>query len=62
MPVGSPRRSISSWPTGPILPTDEPADWSGVQALAVLFHNRSADPIDLVVRVDDEPRADGDKD
>jgi len=28
----------------------------------MLFHNRSADPIDLVVRVDDEPRADGDKD
>jgi hypothetical protein len=34
---------------------------SGVRALATPIDNPTAEPIDLVVRVDDEPRADGDE-
>src|SRR6516225_5063366 len=49
------------WPEMVIRPTEEPADWSGVQALAIPIDNPAAEPIDLLVRVDDNPHADGDK-
>ena len=52
---------LADWPELVIRPTEEPADWSGIQALAMPFDNPTAEPIDLVVRVDDDPRADGDK-
>jgi hypothetical protein len=52
---------IADWPGLVIRPTAKPAEWSGVQALAMPFDNPTTEPIDLVVRVDDEPRADGDK-
>ena len=52
---------LADWPELVIRPTEEPADWSGVQALAMPLDNPTAEPIDLVVRVDDEPDADGDK-
>jgi hypothetical protein len=42
---------LADWPEVKFRATEEPADWSGIQAL-----------VDLVVRVDDEPCADGDKD
>jgi hypothetical protein len=42
-----------------IRPAEEPADWSGVQALTIPVDNPTASAIDLVVRVDDNPHADG---
>src|SRR6516162_4701786 len=47
------------WPEMVIRPTEEPADWSGVQALAIPIDNPAAEPIDLLVRVDDNPHANG---
>jgi hypothetical protein len=52
---------LVDWPELVIRPTEEPAEWSGVRALAIPIDNPTAEPIDLVVRVDDEPRADRDK-
>jgi hypothetical protein len=50
---------LADWPELVIRPTAEPADWSGVQALAIPIDNSTAQQIDLVVRVDDDPHADG---
>src|SRR6516165_3413798 len=50
---------LADWPELLIRPAEEPADWSGVQALAIPVDNPTAEPIDLVVRVDDDPNADG---
>lgn len=52
---------LADWPEPVIRPTEEPTDWSGVQALAMPFDNPTAEPIDLVVRVDDGPHADADR-
>jgi hypothetical protein len=49
----------ADWPELVVRPAEEPADWSGVQALAIPIDNPTGDPVDLVVRVDDDPRADG---
>jgi hypothetical protein len=50
---------LADWPELVIRPTGEPADWTGKQALAIPFNNPTAVPIDLLVRVDDDPHADG---
>src|SRR5271166_3142363 len=49
-----------------IRPVEEPADWSGMWALAIPVDNPTAEPVDLLVRVGDDPergrgsaRADG---
>src|ERR1700756_208726 len=42
-----------------IRPGEAPADWSGVSALAIPIDNPTGVTVDLVVRVDDDPRADG---
>jgi hypothetical protein len=47
------------WPELVIRPTGESADWTGIQALVIPFDNPTAEPTDLIVRVDDDPRADG---
>lgn len=52
---------LADWPELLIRPTEQPADWSGVRALAIPIDNPTAKPIDLLVRVDDDPRADGDR-
>jgi hypothetical protein len=52
---------LADWPELVIRPTDEPANWSGVRALAIPIDNPTAEPTDLVVRVDDDPYADGDR-
>jgi hypothetical protein len=49
----------ADWPELVIRPAEAPADWSGVSALAIPVDNPSAEPIDLVIRVDDDPHADG---
>ena len=50
---------LVDWPQLVIRPTEEPTDWSGVSALAIPVDNPTAEPIDLVIRVDDDPHADG---
>jgi hypothetical protein len=40
---------------------EEPADWSDAQTLTLSADNTTTEPIDLVVRVDDDPHADGDR-
>ena len=49
----------TDWPELVIRPTGGSTDWTGVQAVAIPFDNPTAEPIDLLVRVDDDPRADG---
>ena len=49
----------ADWPELVIRPAEEPADWSGMRALALPVDNPTAEPIDLVIRVDDDPHADG---
>jgi hypothetical protein len=49
----------ADWPELVIRPAEAPADWSGVSALAIPVDNPSAEPIDLVIRVDDDRHADG---
>ena len=49
----------ADWPELVIRPAEAPADWSGVSALAIPVDNPTAEPIDLVIRVDDDPHADG---
>ena len=44
-----------------IRPVEEPADWSGVRALAIPVDNPTAEPIDLLVRVANDPDAAGDR-
>jgi hypothetical protein len=44
-----------------IRPTEEPADWTGIQALAIPFDNPTAEPIHLLIRVDDDLHIDGDE-
>src|SRR4029077_3596863 len=44
-----------------IRPIEEPADWSGMRALAIPVDNSAAEPVDLLVRVDDDPQAGGDQ-
>jgi hypothetical protein len=50
---------LANWPQLVIRPTEDPADWSGVSALAIPVDNPTTEPIDLVIRVDDDPHADG---
>src|SRR5438132_4473561 len=50
---------LAEWPQLVIRPAEAPADWSGVSALAIPVDNPTAEPIDLVIRVDDDPHADG---
>ena len=50
---------LANWPQLVIRPTEDPADWSGVSALAIPVDNPTTEPIDLVLRVDDDPHADG---
>ncbi len=49
----------ADWPELVIRPTGELIDWMGVQALTIPFDNPTAATIDFLVRVDDDPRADG---
>jgi hypothetical protein len=49
----------AEWPQLIIRPTEGPVDWSGVTALAIPVDNPTAEPIDLIIRVDDDPHADG---
>jgi glycosyl hydrolase family 42 (putative beta-galactosidase) len=49
----------ADWPQLVIRPGEGPADWSGVSALAIPIDNPTGEMADLVVRVDDDPRADG---
>src|ERR1700736_1648477 len=42
-----------------IAPSEGQADWSGVTALTIPVENPTAEPIDLIVRLDDDPRTDG---
>jgi len=51
--------ALADWPELVIRPAEEAADWSGVTALAIPIGNPTAEPIDLVVRVDGDPHADG---
>jgi len=44
-----------------IRPAEEPADWSGMWALAIPVDNPTAEPVDLLVRVEDDPKAGGDQ-
>jgi hypothetical protein len=39
-----------------IRPLEEPADWPGERLLAIPFDNPTAEPIDLLVRIDDDRR------
>jgi hypothetical protein len=52
---------LADWPELVIRPSEEPADWSGMRALALPVDNPTAEPIDLVIRVDDDPHADGNR-
>lgn len=52
---------VAHWPELVIRPSEEPADWSGVQALAIPIDNPTAEPVDLLVRVDDDLHAEGDR-
>jgi hypothetical protein len=52
---------LADWPELVIRPSEGPADWSGVQALSIPIDNPTAEPIDLLVRVDDEPHVEGDR-
>jgi hypothetical protein len=51
--------ALADWPELVIRPTKEPDDWTGVKALVIPFDNPTAETIDVLVRVDDDPRADG---
>lgn len=53
--------AFADWPELSIRPAEEPADWSDVQALTIPIDNPTAEPVDLVVRVDDDPHPDEDK-
>src|SRR5215472_4271458 len=53
--------ALADWPELLIRPAEEPADWSGAQALVIPIDNPTADPVDLLVRVDDDRHPDGDK-
>jgi hypothetical protein len=61
--AGSPAARVdfefADWPELAIRPAKDPADWSGAQALAIPVDNPAAEPVDLVVRVDDDLSADG---
>ncbi len=50
---------LAEWPQLMIGPTGGRVDWSGVTALAIPVDNPTAEPIDLIVRIDDDPHADG---
>jgi hypothetical protein len=50
----------ADWPELVIRPAEEPADWSAAQALAIPIDNPAAEPVDLVVRIDDGAQAGGD--
>jgi hypothetical protein len=50
---------LAEWPQLVIRPTEGPADWSGVTALAIPVDNPTTEQIDLIIRVDDDPHADG---
>src|SRR6516164_3710849 len=50
----------ADWPELVIRPAEEPADWSAAQALAIPVDNPAAEPVYLVVRVDDGAQAGGD--
>jgi len=50
---------LADWPELTIRPAKGPADWSEAQALAIPIDNPTAEPVDLVVRVDDDLNADG---
>src|SRR6516165_10603989 len=52
---------LADWPELVIRPAEEPADWSGVQALTIPIDNPTAEPVDLVVCVDDDPHPGGDQ-
>ena len=51
----------ADWPELVIRPAEEPADWSGMRALALPVDNPTAEPIDLDIRVDDDPHADANR-
>ena len=53
--------ALADWPELLIRPAETPADWSDVQALAIPIDNPTAEPVDLLVRVDDDAHADGDE-
>jgi hypothetical protein len=44
-----------------IRPVEAPTDWSAITALAIPVDNPTAEPIDLLVRVDDDPPAGGER-
>jgi len=50
---------LVDWPELIIRPAEASVDWSGVSALAIPVDNPTMEPIDLVIRVDDDPHADG---
>jgi hypothetical protein len=49
------------WPGLAIRPAEEKTDWSGMQALAIPVENPTAEPINLLVRVDDAHATGGDQ-
>ena len=53
--------ALADWPELLIRPIEGPADWSGVQALTIPIDNPTAEPVDLLVRVDDDAHAGGDE-
>jgi hypothetical protein len=50
---------LAEWPQLVIRPSEAPADWSEMSALAIPIDNPTAEPVDLIIRVDDDPQADG---
>ena len=44
-----------------VRPAEEPADWSGVRELAVPIENPTVEPVDLLIRVDDDQHVGGDQ-
>src|SRR5262249_23582227 len=50
---------LTEWPRLVIRPDRASTDWTGVRSLAMPRDNPTAETIDLVVRVDDAPHADG---
>ena len=51
----------ADWPELAIRPAEEKTDWSGMQALAIPVENPTAEPINLLVRVDDAHATSGDQ-
>src|SRR5262249_11149189 len=49
----------ANWPELVIRPKEETADWPGGRSLPIPIANPPAESLDLIVRVDDDPRADG---